>query len=79
MMPLFIEYCITCNYRPMAASLAMVIRRETGLEPLLSGSRKAGAFEIRLGDDLIFSKLETNAFPDHMEVVRAVKERMKKT
>lgn len=77
-MPLTIEYCITCNYRPMAAALAMHIKRETGLDAVLAGSRAAGAFEVRLDEALIFSKLETNAFPDHGKIVRALREGMKK-
>lgn len=78
-MQLKIEYCNTCNYRPMAASLAMVIRRETGLDSVLSGSRKAGAFEVSLDGALIFSKLETSTFPDQGEIVAALKERITKS
>ncbi len=77
-MQLTIEYCNTCNYRPMAASLAMLVKRETGLDALLSGSRNTGAFEVRLDEELIFSKLETNAFPEQGEIVRALKERIRK-
>ncbi|MEE8432792.1 MAG: Rdx family protein [Candidatus Desulfatibia sp.] len=68
-MQLSIEYCITCNYRPMAASLAIVIKKEIGIDTQLVGSKKAGAFEVILDGELIFSKLQSNCFPDHQEIV----------
>lgn len=68
-MQLSIEYCITCNYRPMAASLAIVIKKEIGIDTQLVGSKKAGAFEVILDGELIFSKLQSNRFPDHQEIV----------
>jgi len=72
-MQLSIDYCITCNYRPMAASLAFSIKRETGIETVLNGSTTSGAFEVRIDQSLIFSKLQTNQFPDHAEIVGMVK------
>ncbi len=72
-MTLSIEYCITCNYRPMAASLAMVVKKETGMDTVLNGSNKTGAFEVILDGTLIFSKLHSNRFPAHSEIVDALK------
>ncbi len=76
-MPLSIEYCITCNYRPMAASLAMVIKKETGMDTVLSGSTTSGAFEVILDGHPIFSKLQSNRFPDHAQIVKTLKKRIK--
>ena len=76
-MQLSIDYCITCNYRPMAASLAFTIKRETGIETVLNGSTASGAFEVRIDQSLIFSKLQTNQFPDHAQIVEMVKSKAK--
>ena len=45
-MELSIAYCVTCNYRPIAAGLARSIEEATGLKTLLIPSREAGAFEV---------------------------------
>jgi len=74
-MEISIEYCGVCNYRPIAASLAMAIERETGVKPLLVHSMKMGALEVRVGSDLIFSKVQSGRFPDHSEVIALLKER----
>lgn len=57
----------------MAASLAFRIKRETGIEAKLKGSTTSGAFEVRIDQRLIFSKLQANQFPDHAEIVKMVK------
>jgi selenoprotein W-related protein len=67
-----ITYCGTCNYRPIAASLARVIEAESGIKPVLIHSSDIGAFEVRVEDELIFSKSETGRFPDFTDVIDAV-------
>jgi selT/selW/selH-like putative selenoprotein len=73
-MALTIEYCITCNYRSMAASLAMNVKAATGISSELSGSNKIGAFEVFLDGKLVFSKLQTNSFPDHQDIIAIIKD-----
>ncbi len=67
-----IEYCLVCNYRPIAAALARTLKDETGLETVLVES-KNGAFEVYLDDTLVFSKLAMNIFPDHEHIINSVK------
>ena len=67
-----ITYCGTCNYRPIAASLARVIEAETGIKPVLIHSSDIGAFEVRVNDELIFSKSATGRFPDFAKIIDAV-------
>lgn len=43
-MEISIEYCSTCNYRPIAAVLAMAIEKDVGIKPLLVHSKEIGAF-----------------------------------
>ncbi|MEE9613094.1 MAG: SelT/SelW/SelH family protein [Desulfatiglandales bacterium] len=68
---------MTCNYRPMAASLAIVVKKETGIDTVLTGSTISGSFEVRLDGGLIFSKLQTNRFPDHSEIVEIIQRKVK--
>ena len=72
-MEISIEYCGTCNYRPIAASLAMAIEKETGIKPFLVHSKTMGALEIRINEELIFSKMKTGQFPDQSKVVEILK------
>jgi selT/selW/selH-like putative selenoprotein len=74
-MALTIEYCGTCNYRPLAASLAMSIKAATGLTSELVHSRDSGAFEVTLDGENLFSKKTTGQFPDHGEIVAAIRKR----
>ena len=67
-----IAYCGTCNYRPIAASLARVIEAETGIKAVLIHSSDIGAFEVRVNDELIFSKSTTGRFPDFTKILDAV-------
>ena len=67
-----IAYCGTCNYRPIAASLARVIETETGLKPELVHSPEIGAFEVTISDELIFSKKAVGRFPDFTKVIEAI-------
>jgi len=71
-MQIRIEYCSTCNYRPIAAALARALKDETGLDSVLLES-KDGAFEVYLDDTLVFSKLVMNLFPDHEDIINSVK------
>ncbi len=80
-MKISIEYCGTCNYRPIAASLGMTIEKVLELKPELVHSREMGAFEVKVDDELVFSKKETKVFPNHEEIVELLKtwkERTKK-
>jgi len=74
-MEISVEYCGTCNYRPIAAALAIAIEKDIGIMPFLVHSREIGALEIRVDNDLIFSKKQTGRFPDHAEVIALLKSR----
>jgi selT/selW/selH-like putative selenoprotein len=74
-MEISVKYCGTCNYRPIAASLAMAIEKETGLKPLLVHSKAMGALEVRINEELIFPKMKTGQFPDTSTFVEILKSR----
>jgi selT/selW/selH-like putative selenoprotein len=71
-----ITYCGTCNYRPIAASLARVIEAETGVKPVLVHSPEIGAFEVTVNDELIFSKNVAGRFPDFTKIIGVVAEKI---
>ena len=68
-MELSIEYCGTCNYRPIAASLAMTIEKALGIKAVLIHSNEMGALEVKANGKLVFSKKDSRRFPNHAEVV----------
>jgi selT/selW/selH-like putative selenoprotein len=68
-----ITYCGTCNYRPIAASLAKLIEAETGIKPVLIHSPDIGAFEVTVNDELIFSKSAVGRFPEFSKIIGVVK------
>jgi selT/selW/selH-like putative selenoprotein len=72
-MKISIEYCGTCNYRPIAVALALMIERETGVKPDLVHSSTAGAFEVKVDGVLVHSKRTAGAFPDNEELVARIK------
>jgi len=72
-MKISIEYCGACNYRPIAAALAFLIEKGTGVKPDLVHSSVAGAFEVTVDGVLIYSKHVTGVFPDNQEIVARIK------
>lgn len=74
-MEISIEYCGTCNYRPIAASLGRAIETALGLKPVLVHSKVMGALEVKADGELIYSKKESGYFPDHAKVVELLKKR----
>jgi len=68
-----IEYCGTCNYRPIAAILSLAIETATGMKTALIHSPEIGAFEVRTEGKLIFSKKETGRFPEHSEIIEILR------
>lgn len=72
-MKITIEYCGTCNYRPIAAVLAILIERETGVKPALVHSSIAGAFEVTVDGTLVHSKRTSGIFPDNAALAASIK------
>ena len=72
-MKISIEYCGTCNYRPIAAALALMIEQATGIKADLVHSNRAGVFEITVDGVLVHSKYNTGVFPDNQEIVSSIR------
>ena len=71
---LTIEFCMMWNYAPKAASFAEQLfnhfRSDIGQLKLVPSS--GGAFEITVGEDKIYSKLDTGVFPDVNQIITII-------
>jgi selenoprotein W-related protein len=55
--------------------LAEVLEREFKIKPTMIEGR-GGVFDVKVNDELIYSKHETGQFPEHDLIVRGVRERI---
>lgn len=73
-----VEYCTSWNYIGRAVALARSILNEHTTE--ISGftliPSSGGALEVKLNDELIFSKKELDRYPEKNEVEELVKEKL---
>jgi selT/selW/selH-like putative selenoprotein len=75
-MQISIEYCGTCNYRPIAAALAFAIQEALGIKAILVHSTKIGAFEVIADGETVFSKSGSGAFPLKEEIIDILRGRL---
>ncbi len=66
-MKVSIEYCMEWNYEPRAFSLRDTLSNLFGIESELIESG-GGVFEVRLNNNLIFSKKQLGRFPKEGEI-----------
>lgn len=73
---LSIEYCIAWTYLPKAVSLAESLLKENKdkIASLILLPSSGGIFEVKLNDNIIFSKKDLNRFPEEGEVEKLVRE-----
>ena len=78
MQKISIEYCTAWGYLDKAVGLAQNLLREN--KNLLSSLKlipsAGGVFEVKLNEELLFSKKETQRFPSEDEVESLVKEKI---
>lgn len=70
-----IEFCLKWGYIPRAARLAEELLETFGSNiidiRLITSS--GGVFEIKINNELIFSKKEQNRFPEEIEIIKKIK------
>ena len=73
-----IRYCTQCRWLLRAAWMAQELlttfESELGGVTLVPGT--GGVFEVRAGDDLVWSRKEQGRFPDVAELKRLVRDRV---
>lgn len=74
-MQISIEYCGTCNYRPIAAALSLAIQEAFSVKSLLVHSSESGAFRVIVDGETIYSKSVTGVFPKKEEIIAILKRR----
>lgn len=74
---LSIEYCTSWNYLPKAVGLTenLLSEHTNYIENLNLIPSSGGVFEVKLNNDLIFSKKELGRFPKEDEVEKTVREK----
>ena len=73
-----IEYCTAWGYLSRAVALAnnLLGTHKNTLEVLSIIPSTGGVFEIKLDDELVFSKKELGRFPEENEVEDIIKEKL---
>ena len=74
-MNVHIEYCEKWNYDPEFDRVSKIIKK---LNPdiIVNGNQnspRSGAFEITINDNLVYSKFETNTFPNEQQIEKFLK------
>ena len=76
-MKLHIEFCERWNYRPQFEQLAQSLENKFPDIDVLGTQNtefRIGSFEITYGDEIIFSKLAENRFPESEEIINLLKD-----
>ena len=70
-MDIRIEYCVQWNYKPRARSLRFDINDMFGFwADIVPGA--TGSFEVYVDEQLIFSKLQEDRFPNENEIIEFI-------
>ena len=73
-----ITYCAECGYEPqtiaLANSLMMAFGHQLSSIELIPWTE--GAFDVRVGTDLVHSMFRDGGFPDNQTVIDAVKQQL---
>ena len=77
-MKIRLRYCSSWNYEPQAVSLAakLLVQYKRQINVLELEPSMGGCFELTVGDELIYSKLETGVFPEDEEMINQVGKRI---
>lgn len=72
-----IHYCVPCDYSDYALNEAKTIiknfQQNINQLTLITGSK--GVFEIKVNNDLLFSKKELNRYPENGEIAALINEK----
>src|SRR5205823_12883113 len=73
-----ITYCAECGYEPQTIALANALMLQFGnqLSSIELIPWDEGAFDVRVGGDLVHSMFREGGFPDNQTVIEAVKEKL---
>ena len=77
-MNIHLRYCSSWNYEPKAVSLTakILMQFKQQVSSLELQPDQGGCFELTVGEELIYSKLETKEFPDEDQMIAAIAARV---
>ena len=76
-MNISIEYCVVWNYEPRALSLGDELTNKFGNNIVVLKAGDRGAFEVFVNNQLIFSKLQLDRFPNEGEIITFIEDLLK--
>lgn len=77
--PVAIEYCLPCGFEKQAAQLAEEIEDHFSdriSQVILKPVQSIGSFEVLLGEELVFSKMNTGHLPRPGEIRQLIMMRL---
>ncbi|XP_055371490.1 migration and invasion enhancer 1 [Condylostylus longicornis] len=63
-----IEYCGFCNFEKQCHEISEVIKSRSPDASVNCHKGRQGAFEVKIDDELVYSKIQRVAFPDYSSV-----------
>ncbi|XP_014488956.1 PREDICTED: migration and invasion enhancer 1 [Dinoponera quadriceps] len=69
-----IEYCGSCGYKRHFLQLTKEIKNNVSNAIVNGRAGRRASFEVRVNDELVYSKLETLTFPDTVATVNMIKD-----
>lgn len=69
-----IEYCGSCGHKKQFLQLAEEIKKNVPNATVAGVSGRRASFEVQVNDELVYSKLQTLAFPDFTAVAVMIKD-----
>ncbi|KAM9296158.1 migration and invasion enhancer 1 [Gastrophryne carolinensis] len=69
-----VEYCEPCGFKSHYEELAAAVKEEFPDVCIESRHGGTGAFEIKINEQLVFSKLELGGFPLEKDLMQAIRQ-----
>ncbi|XP_018316459.1 migration and invasion enhancer 1 [Mycetomoellerius zeteki] len=69
-----VEYCGSCGHKKHFLELEEEIKKNVPNATVSGTAGRQASFEVQVNDELVYSKLETLAFPDFGEIADMIKD-----
>jgi len=74
---LSIEYCVPCDYSSQAllAATSIIKNFQNSIDHLVLITGTKGIFDVKINDELVFSKNQIKRFPEEGELINIIKDK----
>lgn len=69
-----VEYCGSCGHKKQFLQLAEEIKKNVPNATVAGTAGRQASFEVQVNDELVYSKLQTLAFPDFIAIADMIKD-----